>query len=217
MVVKIGNKNLRSFKVVAVQNVSGCVTKFKAGRYTGSVPMASVKKAFTRLCNLKRIKNKCTFIITIQDTTNNGNKKGKEYTYKVDRMKLKKPLVMFEGEENEYKILYGVTAKKSGQIEKCKPGRDRTRGRMKKYSRRQEKISKRKQKKTKMTKTGMDKNINNEDNNTNNEDNNTNNENNNNKKRVYYNKNKSKVVKINNKKGNKTKKNNISNNNRMGL
>ena len=60
MVVKRGNKVLRSFKVVAVQNVSGCVTKFKAGRYTGSVPMASVKKDFTRYLNLKGLKIKCT-------------------------------------------------------------------------------------------------------------------------------------------------------------
>ena len=101
MVVKRGSKVLRSFKVVAVQNVSGCVTKFKAGRYTDTVPMSAAKKAFTRLCNLKKIKNKCTFIITIKDTTNDADTKGKEYTYKVDRIKLKNPVVRFEGEENE--------------------------------------------------------------------------------------------------------------------
>ena len=152
MVVSKKNRQLRSFKVIAVQNVSGCVTKFKAGRYTSSNPMSAAKKAFTRLCNLKKIKNKCTFIISIQDTTNDASTKGKEFTYKIDRLKLKKPIIRFEGEENEYKILYGVTAKKSKPIDKCVEGRKRTRGPMRKYSKRQNAIKARKQKKLKFHK-----------------------------------------------------------------
>ena len=130
----------RSFCVSAVQNVSGCVTKFAKGRYLSANPGSAAKKAFTRLCNLKNIKGKCTFVVTVKETTKGT--KGKEFTYKIERTKLKKPLVMMEGTDNEFKIEYETKAKKHAQIEKCKEGRARTPGPMKKKSRRAEKTKK---------------------------------------------------------------------------
>ena len=130
----------RSFQVVAVQNVSGCVTKFAPGRYLSSNPGSAAKKAFTRLCNLKKIKGKCTLVVSIQETTQGSN--GKEFTYKIERSKLKKPLVMMEGTDKEFKIEFETKAKKHSKIENCKEGRSRTPGPMKKKSRRAEKRSK---------------------------------------------------------------------------
>ena len=136
MVVKRGNRVLRSFVVTDVQNVDGCVTKFKAGRYTNKAPSGAAGRAFTRLCNLKNIRGKCAFIVTVKDTTQGHKCKGKEYTYKLDRSKLKKPILRFEGTDKEYKIEYNTTMKKAKQIRKCSESRDRTVGRMKQTSRR---------------------------------------------------------------------------------
>ena len=155
MVVKRGNKDLRSFKVVDVQNKDGCLTKFRAGRYTSANAVGAARKAFGRLCNLKKIRGKCTFTVTVQDTTNDHKLKGKTYTYNIDRKKLKEPLVMMEGTDSEYKIEY-VTVAHSGNIEMCKPGRARTRGPMKKKSRRAEKrTAEIKKKKSQMRKKGV--------------------------------------------------------------
>merc|ERR1711998_219259 len=130
----------RSFQVVAVQNVSGCVTKFAKGRYLSSNPRSAAKKAFTRLCNLKNIRGKCTFVVTVKETTQGS--KGKEFTYKIERTKLKKPLVMMEGTDKEFKIEFETKAKKHAKIDNCKEGRARTPGPMKRKSRRVEKRSK---------------------------------------------------------------------------
>ena len=136
MVVKRGNKVLRSFVVSDVQNVDGCVTKFRAGRYTNKAPVGAARRAFTRLCNLKNIRGKCAFIVTVKDTTQGHRCRGKEYTYKLDRSKLKNPIIRFEGTDKEYKIEFETNAKKGKQIRKCSEGRDRTVGRMKQTSRR---------------------------------------------------------------------------------
>ena len=80
-----GRKAPRTFKVVNAVNTDGCPTKFKSGRYTGN-PRSAAQKAFTRLCNLKNVKGKCTFYVTVQETTrgsgkmekNTDNEKGKK-------------------------------------------------------------------------------------------------------------------------------------------
>ena len=59
----------RSFSVTNVQNVDGCPTKFKPGRYLSVNPVGSAKKAFNGLCNVKNIKGKCTLVVTIRETT----------------------------------------------------------------------------------------------------------------------------------------------------
>ena len=77
-----------------------------------------------------------------------------EFTYKIERSKLKKPLVMMEGTDSEYKIEY-VTVAKSGNVEMCKPGRARTRGPMRKKSRRAEKRKAELKKKKSQMKKGV--------------------------------------------------------------
>ena len=114
MTVTRGNRQLRSFAVVGVQKENGCDTKFNDdSRLVGANPRSAAQKAFSRLCNLKRVKGKCTLIVTVEDTTRGYSKKGKKYTYKVDRRKLAKPIVLQKGTNAEYKIKYAVSAKKA--------------------------------------------------------------------------------------------------------
>ena len=89
---------MRSIKTVVLLNLS-----------PEDIPKPQKCGLFTRLCNLKNIKGKCTFYITVQETTRGSgkivmdvdeekNKKGrvvkKERTFMVDRVKLDQPLVM---------------------------------------------------------------------------------------------------------------------------
>jgi hypothetical protein len=182
MVVKRGNKELRSFAVSDVQNVDGCVSKFRAGRYTNRAPSGAAGRAFTRLCNLKNIRGKCTFIVTVKDTTQGHKCRGKEYTYKLERTKLKKPVIRFEGTDKEYKIEFKTTMKKAKQIVKCDKNRERTVGRMKQTSRRANK-RRMAEKKARMSMrkrkvSGKKNNVNNNNNNNNNRNNNNRNNNN---------------------------------------
>jgi hypothetical protein len=114
MTVTRGNRQLRSFAIVGVQKENGCDTKFNDdSRLVGANPRSAAQKAFSRLCNLKRVKGKCTLIVTVEDTTRGYSKKGKKYTYKVDRRKLAKPIILQKGTNSEYKIKYAVSAKKA--------------------------------------------------------------------------------------------------------
>ena len=114
MVVVKGNRELRSFAIIGAQRDNGCPTKFNQdSRFVSATPVSAARKAFSNLCNLKRIRGKCTLIVSIVDTTQGARTKGKEYTYKVDRMKLAKPIVLQKGTKSEYKIKYTVRAKKA--------------------------------------------------------------------------------------------------------
>lgn len=153
---------VRTFKVVNAVNTDGCPTKFKPGRYTGN-PQSAANKAFTRLCNLKNVRGKCTLYVTVQETTqgsgkvatendnNKGVKKGnvvkKQSSYMVERVKLAKPIVMFEGTDKEFKRLYATKSKSVDSIPKCNVNRARTAGPMKSKSRRAERNEKNKKKK----------------------------------------------------------------------
>ena len=104
----------RSFAIVGAQKESGCPTKYNANsRFESSNPRSAAMKAFSGLCKLKRVKGKCTFVVTVIDTTRGARTKGKKYTYKVDRKKLAKPIVLQKGTNAEYKINYAVSARKS--------------------------------------------------------------------------------------------------------
>ena len=122
--------NKRSFSVANVQNVDGCPTKFKPGRYLSTNPVGSAKKAFNGLCNVKNIKGKCTLVVTMRETTSGSNKK--EFTYKCERKKLKEPVVIMAGTPNEFKRMYEIKALSAEPMKNCKPGRSRTRGPMRK-------------------------------------------------------------------------------------
>lgn len=142
MVVVKGNRDLRSFAIIGAQRDNGCPTKFNEdSRFVSATPVSAARKAFSNLCNLKRIKGKCTLVVSIVDTTQGARTKGKEYTYKVDRMKLAKPIVLQKGTKSEYKIKYTVRAKKaspkSRPTKKC--GAGKSHGPMKKSTPRKNK------------------------------------------------------------------------------
>ncbi len=165
-----GRKAPRTFKLTNVVNTDGCPTKFKEGRYKGT-HMKAAKKAFTSLCNHKNIRGKCMFYISVQETTqgsgkkmminddNNNGKKAmvvkKERHYKVIREKLKEPMVMFEGTDKEYQMLYQSKAYSVKRIPTCTKERKRTVGPMKKISRR---TNKRRQEAKKQKKSGKKQN-----------------------------------------------------------
>ena len=93
----------RSFTVVDARGTDGCATKYSVsghgGRYHGTHARAA-SKAFTQLCKVKKIKGQCAMIITVRETTQNGD--GKQLSYKLKRVKLDKPRVMTNGAVYEY-------------------------------------------------------------------------------------------------------------------
>jgi hypothetical protein len=133
MTVTKGNRQLRSFAVVGVQKTDGCATKYSDdSRLVSANPRSAAQKAFSRLCHLKKISGVCTLIVTVEDTTRGYSKQGKKYTYKVNRKKLDKPIVLQKGTNAEYKIKYAVSAKKSARRIKPKGSCEKSSGPMKK-------------------------------------------------------------------------------------
>ena len=124
---------LRSFSVMDVGKHGGCKTKFNAGRYLNKNPVGAARKAFTEFCRTKRIKGVCTLIITVRETTSGSN--GKLYSYKLNRRKLKEPIILQEGKTGEYVVEYSSTAKAVNVPVVCRnPGQTRGRA-MKRTSR----------------------------------------------------------------------------------
>jgi hypothetical protein len=144
-----GKTNMRSFIVMGVTRQGGCDTKFKKGRFVGRNPVGAARKAFNGFCRVKRIRGICTLTVTVQETTVGSAKKS--FTYKLHRKKLKTPKVMMEGTDKEYVIEYGVTAKSSNLLVKCKSSaKGKTRGRMaKRTSRKGQKLLNKKRRSSK--------------------------------------------------------------------
>jgi len=121
-----GREGYRSFTVVKVGKHGGCKTKGHGGRFVNKTPVGAAKKAFSEFCRTKRIRGVCTLIVTIKETTKGSA--GKVYTYRLNRMKLKEPIIRLEGTKNEYVIEYQTKVKSVGVPADCKrPGQ--TRGR----------------------------------------------------------------------------------------
>lgn len=118
MVIKGNEKGFRSFTVVEASKHGGCSTKFVGGRYINRNPYGAAKKAFTELCRVKDIRGVCSLVITIRETTE-GSKK-KEFTYKLNRKKLKDPIIRLEGTKNEFLIEYVVVGKAFDKPKTCK-------------------------------------------------------------------------------------------------
>ena len=113
-----GKKGLRSFKPMRVVNHEGCDTKFdKNSRLVSRNPRGAAMKALSDLCLRKSIKNRCTFLVGIKETTQ-GSKK-KEYIYKCKREKLSKPLSLKLGKAN-VTFKYKTSAKSKKSFPKCK-------------------------------------------------------------------------------------------------
>ena len=127
--VKRGLKEgYRSFTVVDANKHGGCSTKFIGGRYISKSPFGAAKKAFTELCRVKDIRGVCSFIITLKETTSESNKK--LFTYKLNRKKLKEPIVRLEGTKNEFLIEYMVVGKSVESKGTCKKYKGKTHGKM---------------------------------------------------------------------------------------
>ena len=133
-----GDEGYRSFTVIKVGKHGSCKTKGTGGRFINKTPAGAARKAFTELCRIKRIRGVCTLLITIQETTNGSA--CKVFTYKLNRIKLKKPLIRLEGTNNEFVIEYETNIKSTDIPEDCRnPGQSR--GRKKKKTSRKNRIS----------------------------------------------------------------------------
>jgi hypothetical protein len=97
---KLADSGKRSFTVVNAMHADGCATKFNENsRLTKRHPQQAASSAFTRLCNLKRVKGGCALFVTVKETTQGSA--GKEHTYKCMRKKLDKPIEL-KGRVIEY-------------------------------------------------------------------------------------------------------------------
>ena len=126
-----GRDGYRSFTIVNVGKQGGCKTKFHGGKYVSKTPVQAARKAFTELCRVKRIRGVCTLVVSVQETTSGSSKK--VFSYKLNRLKLKQPMIMQEGTDNEYVIEYEtkVKALKGVVPTECKK-KGQSRGRMRK-------------------------------------------------------------------------------------
>lgn len=104
-----GKDGYRSFTVVEVGKHGGCKTKFNAGRYINKTPAGAARKAFSEHCRIKKIRGVCTLVVSVKETTKDS--KGKVFSYKLHRRKLKEPLIRLEGTPSEYVIEYKTDAK----------------------------------------------------------------------------------------------------------
>ena len=106
MVRKNGKAGYRSFTLVGASKTAQCKTKGYGGRFINKTPAEAARKAFSDLCRVKNIRGVCTLYVTMRDTTSGGKLKGKLYSYKLQREKLSKPMIMQEGTDKEYVIEY---------------------------------------------------------------------------------------------------------------
>jgi len=101
----------RSFTVVSVKTSDG-KEKGKSnlgGRFLSSTPSGASRKAATRVCRESKIKGQCSLVVTVRETTRGSL--GKEYSYRVNRIKLRNPdVVMRDGKEVVYKYTTKVKA-----------------------------------------------------------------------------------------------------------
>ena len=73
----------RHYTIEGAFHTDGCPTKFKGksgtGRFTSKTPSASAKKAFSSLCQRKKIHGKCSMIVKVRETTQGSHHK--EFAY----------------------------------------------------------------------------------------------------------------------------------------
>lgn len=127
-----GKVDMRSFTVIDVRKVNGSPTKFpKDTRFVNKNPAQAARKMGNKLCNMKRVKGTCAFLIRIQETTQGGDNKIFDYTFK--RVKLDEPVVV--GDRKYFYTSKVFTKKDSKKFDKSSNSVS-TSGRMMKYSRR---------------------------------------------------------------------------------
>ena len=146
MVRKNGKEGYRSFTLVGASKTAQCKTKGYGGRFINRSAAGAARKAFSDLCRVKHIRGICTLYVTMRDTTKGGRNKGKLYTYKLQRLKLAKPMIMQEGTDREYVIEYKPVIKSvlRGNAIACAMGNNapgQTRGRAKKRTAKKTRVS----------------------------------------------------------------------------
>lgn len=144
MVSKNGKAGYRSFTIAGAAKRAGVPTKGLGGRFINKAPADAARKAFTELCRIKKIRGICTLFVTMRETTKGSSNKGKLYTYKLQRKKLAKPMIMLEGTDREFVIEYkskivrvmkGEMVKQEGTAEKGAQTRGRRKRRTAKKTR----------------------------------------------------------------------------------
>lgn len=78
---------VKHYTIEGAYHTDGCPTKFTGksgtGRFTSKNPGSSAKKAFSSLCQRKKIHGKCSLIVKVRETTQGS--KHKEFAYVAHR------------------------------------------------------------------------------------------------------------------------------------
>lgn len=124
-----GKEDMRSFTVVDARRIDGCPTKFalrgETGRYISRDPRGAAKKAFSRLCRVKRIRGQCAMYLSVRETTQGSS--DKTFTYKLNRFRLPEPVEVKPGVVREY----GTAIKAVKEMPTtCKSGKGKSSGPM---------------------------------------------------------------------------------------
>lgn len=100
---------MRTFAVVQVNTLNKVKLPLqsKTSRYKGNTPAQAAKKVFTHYIRNTR---KFKLHIHIHEITKSSSS-GKLYSYLVQRTKLKKPIIRFKGQRNEFMIRYSIETK----------------------------------------------------------------------------------------------------------
>jgi len=89
----------RTFTISQVKQGNKIIKKFEGGVFISKTPSSAAKKALTSVCKQANKKTGCTYTITLREKSVN-----KEFTYKCQRIKLKKPTtVIINGKKIVYK------------------------------------------------------------------------------------------------------------------
>lgn len=79
--------SIKHYTIEGAFHTDGCPTKFKGksgtGRFNSKNPAGSAKKAFSSLCQRKKIHGQCSLIVKVRETTQNS--KHKEFAYVAHR------------------------------------------------------------------------------------------------------------------------------------
>lgn len=126
----MSNKQTRHFTLDGAFHTDGCPTKFKGksgtGRFNSRDAYESAKKAFSSLCQRKKIHGRCSMYVVLRETTQGS--KGKKYTYLAHRLNRDKDDVSPFG--NKYKVKLNTVDPDKLSKKTCKASR-KSRGRMK--------------------------------------------------------------------------------------
>lgn len=116
-------ENKRSFKVIGMKKAGQThkrglkSTTCYEGRYISETPRGAASKAFSAHCNAKNIKNQCTLVVIIQETTQGS--KHKVYQYRAKRSIVNKT-VERDGKEFTFKYENNLKSLKNAPVKKLK-------------------------------------------------------------------------------------------------